>query len=94
VLLSRELHRALSELQAAHAELDATRAELTGLAGSLPLCLSCRKVRTAEGSWRELHAHLVERGLAEFGYCHCPDCERVSSHALKSGAELGTRVAD
>ena len=94
VLLTRELHRALSEVQAVHTELDAARAELTGLAGSLPLCLSCRKVRTPDGAWRELHAHLAERGLAEFGYCHCPECERVSSHGLRSGSELGARAAD
>ena len=79
VLVTRELQRALAELQAAHTELDATRTEVRRLADASTLCVSCKRVRTSEGSWRELHTYLVERGLADFHYRSCPECQGVSS---------------
>jgi DNA-binding response OmpR family regulator len=82
ILMARDLQRALSELSIAHAELDATRAEVRRLASGLPLCVTCKKVRTAEGFWRDLHVYLVEHRLSEFAFCTCPECEALPAKRI------------
>jgi DNA-binding response OmpR family regulator len=75
ILLARELQRALAELENARGELDATRAEMRRITAELPLCVTCKRVRSGEGHWRDLHVYLVEHQLSEFAFCTCPECE-------------------
>lgn len=86
ILLSRELRRALAELSNAQAELADTRAHVRSLTNALPFCVTCKRVRTGEGLWRDLHLHLVENHLSEFAYGNCPECEAVAQRRLAEGS--------
>ena len=76
VLLSRELRQAVNDLKAAHVELDLAR-DARRIPDALPVCHSCRRVRTSEGAWQELQEYLAERGLIDL-LLTCPECEGVS----------------
>jgi DNA-binding response OmpR family regulator len=97
VVMARELRQAVRALQTAHAELDTTRAEIRDLTGRLSSCLVCKKIRSAEGDWLELHDYLARRGLLDFGPAICPDCDSGSDtghpHDSHESAE-GPAAAD
>ncbi len=48
--------------------------ERRALRGILPVCRSCKRVRDAEGRWRELESYLRERASAEILHDVCPEC--------------------
>jgi len=61
----------------------AAQRELEMLHRLLPVCASCRKVRTQEGEWRALEAYLEEASDRRVTHGICPDCERT----MLSGGE-------
>jgi hypothetical protein len=42
--------------------------------GSVPVCAWCHRVRTADGSWESLEAHLAEKHGAVITHGICPEC--------------------
>lgn len=52
------------------------------LAGLLPICASCKKIRDDEGYWKQIEAYISEHSEAEFTHSLCPEC------AVKAYAEL------
>jgi methyl-accepting chemotaxis protein len=44
------------------------------LQGILPICSSCKKIRTDEGLWTQLEAYITEHSDAEFSHSLCSDC--------------------
>lgn len=44
------------------------------LQGLLPVCSSCKKIRTDEGAWKEIEIYIEENSDAEFTHGMCPDC--------------------
>jgi PAS domain S-box-containing protein len=51
-------------------------AKLKVLRGLLPICASCKKIRTSSGSWQQLERYIREHSEAEFTHGLCPDCEQ------------------
>jgi PAS domain S-box-containing protein len=57
-------------------ELQASVAEVKVLQGILPICASCKRIRTEEGRWDAVESYVRERTNAEFSHGICPDCAR------------------
>ncbi|HCZ12839.1 MAG TPA: histidine kinase [Nitrospiraceae bacterium] len=60
--LIRELQEALSEVKT--------------LSGMLPICSSCKKIRSDEGYWQQIEVYISERSEAEFSHSICPECAK------------------
>jgi hypothetical protein len=48
--------------------------EVRTLKGYIPICASCKKVRTDEGYWEQIEKYIKDRSEAEFSHGICPDC--------------------
>lgn len=53
---------------------DANARELANLRGLLPICMVCKKIRDAEGSWHQLELFISSHTHADFTHGVCPDC--------------------
>ena len=72
--LEREKQRLIDELQK-------SLEQVKMLKGMLPLCPSCKQVRTDEGYWDQIESYLADNSEAEITPCLCPEC-REQSHIL------------
>ena len=55
--------------------------EVTMLAGLLPICRRCRKIRRAEGGWQELDIYVLQNP-GEFTHEFCVDCIKLSAEVF------------
>lgn len=67
-------HRAEREARQA---LEEARSEIRILQGIIPICASCKNVRTDEGTWEQVEAYVRDHSEAEFSHGICPECERI-----------------
>lgn len=44
------------------------------LRGLLPICASCKRIRTPQGHWEAIETYIQERSEADFTHSICPDC--------------------
>lgn len=53
-----------------------TKAEedVTKLRALLPICVTCKKIRDASGTWSDVEAYLKTQADLQFSRCMCPDC--------------------
>ena len=58
--LLRELQKAVSEVKV--------------LEGMLPICATCKRIRSDDGSWEAVESYVREHTNAEFTHGLCPDC--------------------
>lgn len=71
-VLARERARAARLLEESHRELDASRWHLDKIGEVLPMCMSCRAVKTAENRWEHAAAFLSRStDFLSHGYCAC-----------------------
>lgn len=42
--------------------------------GILPICASCKKIRSVTGSWHRVEAYIHEHTGADFSHSLCPEC--------------------
>ena len=47
-----------------------------GLAGVLPICSSCKKIRDEGGDWEDVEVYIRDHAPVEFSHGVCPDCAR------------------
>lgn len=47
---------------------------ITQLNGLLPICSSCKRIRTAEGLWLNFEQYIEKHSEAQFTHDCCPDC--------------------
>ncbi len=47
------------------------------LRGFLPICSSCKKIRSDQGYWQQIESYLSEHSEAEFSHGLCPDCAQT-----------------
>jgi hypothetical protein len=47
------------------------------LEGILPICASCKRIRTAGDTWKPIEDFLRASSEAEFSHSICPDCART-----------------
>jgi len=65
--LAEERERLIVELQKALAKVKI-------LAGLIPICASCKKIRTDEGYWEAIEVYIRDHSEADFTHSICPEC--------------------
>lgn len=50
--------------------------EVKTLRGCLPICASCKNIRSDSGYWEKIENYIQEHSEAHFSHCICPDCLR------------------
>jgi PAS domain-containing protein len=55
-------------------ELQEALAGLKVLRGLLPICASCKKIRSEDGSWHQMEAYISTHSEADFTHGLCPSC--------------------
>lgn len=58
-------------------ELQQSLSEVKTLRGFLPICSSCKKIRTDQGSWQQLESYIRDHSEAEFSHGICPECTKA-----------------
>lgn len=68
------------DLLGAHRHLEhmvaAKMSEIKVLEGLLPICSSCKKIRSEEGDWNDFETFIDHHSEAQFSHGICPDCTR------------------
>ncbi len=54
--------------------LDEANDELKTLAGLLPICASCKKIRDDKGYWNQIESYISTHSDAKFSHGLCPEC--------------------
>lgn len=67
--LELERERLLRELQEAQSKIKV-------LAGLLPICACCKRIRDDSGYWQQIEAYISQHSHAEFSHGICPACLR------------------
>jgi len=55
-------------------ELRYTLKEVKELRGILPICSSCKKIRTDQGYWQNVDEYISQHTKAEFSHGLCNEC--------------------
>jgi PAS domain S-box-containing protein len=69
-----ERKRAEEERERLIAELREALANIKTLKGLVPICASCKKIRTDEGFWQQVEVYIRDHSEIEFSHGLCPDC--------------------
>ena len=56
------------------AKLREALANIKTLKGLIPICASCKKIRTDQGFWQQVDVYIREHSEVEFSHGLCPDC--------------------
>jgi len=80
-LFKRELaeakRRAEEERERLIIELREALAEVKALSGLLPICMSCKKIRSDEGYWEQIEYYIQQHSEAKFSHGICPVCAKT-----------------
>jgi low affinity Fe/Cu permease len=57
-------------------ELEKALTEVKILSGFLPICASCKDIRTESGEWEQIESYIRDHSEAEFSHSYCPKCAR------------------
>jgi hypothetical protein len=49
--------------------------EIKVLSGLLPICSTCKKIRSDDGYWSQIESYIAARSEAEFSHGICPECQ-------------------
>lgn len=55
-------------------KLDGIISEINSLDGIIPICASCKKVRTEPLKWKQIEQYISEHTCSHFTHTYCPDC--------------------
>jgi len=69
-----EQYRLEQELRAAKEEAERALAEVRTLAGLLPICSACKKIRDDTGFWERVEDYISSHTGARFSHGMCPEC--------------------
>jgi hypothetical protein len=61
-------------------------AQVKLLEGLLPICASCKSIRTATGNWEQLEKYISDHSGAQFSHSLCPCCVPRYFPEQQSGA--------
>lgn len=54
--------------------LEKAQKEIKILRGIIPICASCKKIRTDEGYWQQVETYISDHSEVLFSHAICPDC--------------------
>lgn len=70
-------HEAAMEREALIAQLQKARREVRTLSGLLPICASCKRIRSDDNSsWQAIEEYIASHSEANFTHGICPECAR------------------
>ncbi len=69
-----KLRRTNDALHRRTRELEEAMAKIKTLRGLVPICASCKKIRSDQGYWQQLEGYLTEHSEADFTHGLCPEC--------------------
>lgn len=72
--LQKELAQKNEELQTKNEALEQALANVKTLAGLLPICANCKKIRDDDGYWHNVEEYIRAHSNAIFSHGICPDC--------------------
>lgn len=73
-------HRTDSELKRLNKMLIESLNKVKQLTGLLPICASCKRIRTENGFWERIESYIAEHSDADFTHGICPECaEKLKS---------------
>lgn len=61
-------------IEAQRAADEARERELANLRGLMRICMICKKIRNADGSWDQLETFIANHSQADFSHGMCPEC--------------------
>lgn len=85
----RKLEAAREQLRS---QYEAAVEKIKMLAGFLPICASCKKIRDDQGYWKQVEEYISEHTAAEFSHSICPECTDKLYPELKLGKKKPTRL--
>jgi hypothetical protein len=47
------------------------------LSGLIPICASCKRIRTDQGYWSQVESYIKQHSEASFTHGLCPECFRT-----------------
>jgi PAS domain S-box-containing protein len=66
--------------------------ELANLRGILPICMHCKKIRQADGVWKQLERYIRDHSQADFSHGLCPACYDIYRSQVGTGEQLHSSV--
>jgi AmiR/NasT family two-component response regulator len=91
------LRRANEVLQKRTKELGEALAKIKTLRGLIPICASCKKIRSDKGYWQQLEEYISEHSEADFTHGLCPECLKqveIQVDAIVNGTKSEALLAD
>ncbi len=64
--------------------LEEALAKVKMLSGLIPICASCKKVRSVDGYWKQIEQYITENSEADISHGLCPECATNYMHLVKS----------
>jgi hypothetical protein len=77
------------ELEKRNAELETALREIKTLRGLIPICASCKKIRTDDGLWEKVEVYLEEHSEARFSHGLCRECAKKVYLEFQAQKEKG-----
>jgi AmiR/NasT family two-component response regulator len=68
-------------------ELEEALAKIKTLRGLIPICASCKKIRSDRGYWQQLEQYLMEHSEADFTHGLCPECCKQMEIQVETDAD-------
>ena len=56
------------------AELQQSLADIKTLEGMIDICMTCKKIRDANGEWQQMESYITAHSKATFSHGYCPEC--------------------
>ena len=67
------------------------QSQVNQLAGLLPICCVCNKIRDDKNYWQRVESYIAQRSDAQFSHGYCPDCfEKALQEVAQVKAERTT----
>jgi DNA-binding response OmpR family regulator len=63
-------------------DLRSTLSRVRQLEGIVPICMSCKKIRDDQNSWKQLEQYISEHSEAKFSHGYCPACAEKEMEAI------------
>jgi sensor domain CHASE-containing protein len=71
-------------------DLNTAAAEIKTLAGLLPICACCKRVRDDTGYWNQIESYLSRHSDASFSHGYCPQC--AANTCLEFGIDVPAKI--
>lgn len=58
-------------------QLEESMREIKVLRGIIPICMSCKRIRSDSGAWHQLEVYIRDHSEAEFSHGLCEECKQT-----------------